>query len=65
MTEASVLGIYMNQSTGKACTVMKFADNDSLEAPCYVTDEPEYVEPLRNEPTKFINAVGQVLVATA
>lgn len=65
MTRASVLGIYMNQSTGKICTVMKFANGDSVEAVRYVTDEPEYVEPLRNEPTKFINAIGQVLVATA
>ncbi|WP_293775653.1 hypothetical protein [uncultured Oxalicibacterium sp.] len=65
MTKASVLGIYMNQSTGKICTVMKFANSDSADAPCYVTDEPEYVEPLRNEPSKFVNAVGQVLVATA
>lgn len=63
MTRASVLGNYLNQTTGRICTVMKFANSDSGEAARYVTDEPEYVEPLRNEPSKFINAVGQVLVA--
>ena len=63
MTSASVVGKFMSETSGRVCTIMKFAPTRMSEGRIiYITDGLEYVDPLDNTST-FVTETGELLLA--
>ena len=61
MPTASVVGKYINQTTGATCMVLKFESNERFQwREMYVTEDARYLELVSSEPLHFRNVQGDV-----
>lgn len=64
MSSTLIIGEFRNQTTGAVCTVIKLTPtNFRPGTECYVTDDAEYLEQNPADPSRFMTASGELLVA--